>query len=220
MSASLRDAARAALIALQRENPLGWAGTIEALKAALAEKEPEMPSDTRYTVAVEGQAPTYWDNIHDAITNAQRAVYAGADNTWHAINDLQAGRIAEWSYGFSAVRIYPPQKQVEVSMYGKSIESEPVAWMCGGSLFHSLDAIPANLLPPVGDIVPLYTHPPRREWQGLTDDERLDAFDAYCEQTSEIRSRFRAAWSYAEEELDAFDAGWEAAEAALKEKNA
>ena len=27
-----------------------------------------------------------------------------------------------------------------------------------------------------GDGVPLFTHPPRREWQGLTDDERHDVF--------------------------------------------
>ena len=78
-------------------------------------KEPEhepvaiMPSNTRYTVEVEGRGQTYWDNIHDAITNAQRAVYSGPDNTTRALDDLKAGRIAEWSYGFSAVRIYPPQ---------------------------------------------------------------------------------------------------------------
>ena len=24
------------------------------------------------------------------------------------------------------------------------------------------------------DVIPLYTHPPRREWVGLTDDERTD----------------------------------------------
>ena len=82
---------------------------LEALEAALAQQaEPvrEMPSNTRYTVAVEGQALTYWDSVHDAITHAQRAVYAGVDATTRAIDDLRAGRLAEWSYGFSAVRIY------------------------------------------------------------------------------------------------------------------
>lgn len=87
------------------------AKAMDALQAALAEPEQEMPSDTRYTVAVEGQAPTYWDCMHDAMTNAQRAVYSGVDNTTRAIDDLKAGRIAEWSYGFSAVRIYPPQSK-------------------------------------------------------------------------------------------------------------
>lgn len=33
---------------------------------------------------------------------------------------------------------------------------EPVAWLCAGSLFHSYDAIPSRLLPPVGKPVPLY----------------------------------------------------------------
>ncbi len=74
-----------------------------------ATKRQTMPSETRYTVAVEGAAQSYWDNIHDAITAGQRAVYAGPDATIRALDDLKAGRIAEWSYGFSAVRIYPPQ---------------------------------------------------------------------------------------------------------------
>ena len=68
------------------------------------------PSDTRYTVCVEGHGLTYWDNMHDAITHAQRAVYSGPTDTTRALDDLKAGRIAEWSYGFNAVRIYPPQK--------------------------------------------------------------------------------------------------------------
>jgi hypothetical protein len=68
-----------------------------------------MPSETRYSVHVEGHGTTYWDNIHDAITHAQRSVYSGPTNTTRALDDLNAGRIAEWSYGFSAVRIYPPQ---------------------------------------------------------------------------------------------------------------
>jgi hypothetical protein len=92
-----------------------WSKAIIAIREALAEQpaqqEPvrEMPSNTRYAVAVEGHALTYWDNVHDAITNAQRAVYAGPDATCRAIDDLKAGRLAEWSYGFSAVCIYPPQ---------------------------------------------------------------------------------------------------------------
>ena len=72
----------------------------------------EMPSNTRFTVHVEGQGNTYYDNIHDAMTYAQRFVYASVDATTRALDDLKAARIAEWSYGFSAVRIYPPQKTV------------------------------------------------------------------------------------------------------------
>lgn len=75
-------------------------------------KSAPMPSNTRYMVVVEGTSIRYYDTIHDAITHAQQAVYAGPDNTIRAIDDLKAGRIAEWSYGFSTVRIYPPQKKV------------------------------------------------------------------------------------------------------------
>lgn len=81
----------------------------EALEQPEQEPVATMPSNTRYTVAVECRGLTYWDNIHDAITNAQRAVYSGPENTTRALDDLKGGRIAEWSYGFSAVRIYPPQ---------------------------------------------------------------------------------------------------------------
>jgi hypothetical protein len=36
-------------------------------------------------------------------------------------------------------------------------QSEPVAWLCCGSLFHSYDAITSSMLPPMGRPVPLYT---------------------------------------------------------------
>lgn len=67
-----------------------------------------MTSNTRFTVAIEGQGVQYFDNVHAAIMTAQRAVYAGPSETTRALDDLKAGRIAEWAYGFSAVRIYPP----------------------------------------------------------------------------------------------------------------
>jgi len=115
----LRAAAQMALEALLA-NQARWSekdAAIDALRAALAEPErkpepTEMPSNTRYTVEIEGHGRTYWDNIHDAITNAQRAVYASVDATTRAVDDLRTGRIAEWSYGFSAVRIYPPSNHI------------------------------------------------------------------------------------------------------------
>jgi hypothetical protein len=92
-------------------------------------QEQQMPSSTRFTVHVEGHGVTYWDNIHDAITYAQRAVYAGVTNTTRALDDLKAGRFAEWSYGFSAVRIYPPQNSLSPQP-----EQEPQRWavFCAG----------------------------------------------------------------------------------------
>jgi hypothetical protein len=37
--------------------------------------------------------------------------------------------------------------------------AQPIAWLCCGSLFHAYDAIPANMLPPMGSPVPLYAAP-------------------------------------------------------------
>jgi len=50
-----------------------------------------------------------------------------------------------------------------------AVLAEPVAYLCGGSLFHSRAAIPSRLLPPVGIVVPLYTHPASQARSPLTD---------------------------------------------------
>ncbi len=87
-------------------------------------------------------------------------------------------------------------------------EQEPVAWMV-----YTLDGKSAFVTDNPADFgdqhraLPLYTHPPRREWQGMTDDE-LTALGI-------VHSR------YQEESLET--GGWfdfaRAIEAALKEKN-
>ena len=77
-------------------------------------------------------------------------------------------------------------------------EQEPVAWRVGKSYWTSYDEIPARLLPPMSNPQPLYTHPPRREWQGLTEEE-IRALWASHDKTGEQITR--------------------AIEAALKEKN-
>lgn len=53
-------------------------------------------------------------------------------------------------------------------------EQEPVAWEFAGALFHDRDEVfswykrgDVSNIPPL----PLYTAPPQREWQDLTDDE-------------------------------------------------
>lgn len=95
-------------------------------------------------------------------------------------------------------------------------QQEPVAVIhVDGSFVHVEWRIKA---PDVAQM-PVFCSPPRREWRWLTDEQRLDAFGAYLEQTSEERARFRTALSYSEEERESFDAGWAAAEAALREKN-
>ena len=50
-------------------------------------------------------------------------------------------------------------------------EQEPFAWMSiGGSIWRNKGR---------DDDIPLYTHPPRREWRGLTDEEIEDCWDGY-----------------------------------------
>ena len=46
---------------------------------------------------------------------------------------------------------------------------EPVAWMYNGNL-HEFD--PSDWA--VNKVTPLYTAPPQREWQGLTDEDRQE----------------------------------------------
>jgi isopentenyl diphosphate isomerase/L-lactate dehydrogenase-like FMN-dependent dehydrogenase len=151
------EAMKQALDALEAHADFGIKSdkAITSLRQAIAEaekQEPEapMPSNTRYTVEVEGQARTYWDNIHDAITNAQRAVYASVDAITRAIDDLKAGRIAEWSYGFSAVRIYPPhnyttpQPQPKREWVGLTDEDD-IDWDGTGNLKQLVEAVEAKL---------------------------------------------------------------------------
>jgi hypothetical protein len=47
------------------------------------------------------------------------------------LDDLKAGRIAEWSYGFSAVRIYPPQKVFDAYEQGiqEGMKRERALWL-------------------------------------------------------------------------------------------
>ena len=53
-------------------------------------------------------------------------------------------------------------------------EQEPVAWFVEGSTYHSHEvALKMNGNVQQG-ILPLYAHPPRREWRGLTDEEAKD----------------------------------------------
>jgi len=78
-------------------------------------------------------------------------------------------------------------------------EQEPVAWRSQNATppggFVIFQQYPQGLADLGGTIEPLYTHPPRREWQGLTEEEA-----AACWSTSAVET-------------------WKAIEAALKEKN-
>jgi len=54
-------------------------------------------------------------------------------------------------------------------------EQEPVAWQWLNTA-HFRKKLPADAEP--GAWNPLYTHPPRRDWRGLTEEEISDIFEA------------------------------------------
>ena len=64
----------------------------------------------------------------------------------------------------------------------------------------------------IGDVKPVYTAPPKREWQGLTDEEvSLMAFNECAEDWNDLR--FKNCW------IGGYNAGSCATQAKLKEKN-
>jgi hypothetical protein len=99
----------------------------------------------------------------------------------------------------------------------------PYAWMAvGGTIWRRKTS---------EDDVPLYTRPPRREWQGLTEEDvaqnlrsRHDAAKLLEERRQEITQPRREWQSLSEEEIDRWTPEIHpvirAVEAALKEKNA
>jgi hypothetical protein len=78
-------------------------------------------------------------------------------------------------------------------------EPEPVAWMHPER--NTYTGAPAMSITPKEDWIPLYTSPPQREWQGLTDEEM---FALWVKCPAETEDRFAFA---------------RAIEAKLKEKN-
>jgi hypothetical protein len=80
-------------------------------------------------------------------------------------------------------------------------EPEPVAWLKKDRSSIEVSIMSAEYMKNAG-FEPLYTAPPQREWQGLTEAERLDILDA--ELTAQTTEHFALA---------------QATEAKLKEKN-
>jgi hypothetical protein len=64
-------------------------------------------------------------------------------------------------------------------------------------------------------VTPLYTAPPQREWQGLTDEEMSEAMDYWSDP---VRSAYGGAHSADGEYIGMIDT-WRYIEAKLKEKN-
>jgi hypothetical protein len=106
--------------------------------------------------------------------------------------------VDEWHADHGSVRMVSLMMALEDALAEQ--EAEPVAWMSmsdDGSDLLSF-AKPADDPRPV----PLYTHPPRREWVGLTEEERIKAIESVYERLPFDIRKARAI------------------EAALKEKNA
>jgi hypothetical protein len=93
-------------------------------------------------------------------------------------------------WGRVAARQSDKIKQLETALAAlKQPEQEPVAWQ---GVYDKTDLFYRK--PPQADVRPLYTHPPRREWQGLTDEEREKAirWAIDLESTSYSRTLARA----------------------------
>jgi hypothetical protein len=96
-------------------------------------------------------------------------------------------------------------------------EQEPVAWMFDWDVYDPTNSGPdfSQTKPNDGKTwTPLYTHPPRREWQSLTDEEmhglyRRAGLEAYYPRDGAVQYEYERR----------FDAYARAIEAALKERN-
>lgn len=94
-------------------------------------------------------------------------------------------------------------------------EAEPVVWCdlaLDGRSVATFDGEPCIMVGRIGNDChphPLYPHPPRREWKGLTDEEIADAIRPLC---GENESVLRQLIDFSIDE-------YRAIEAALKEKN-
>jgi hypothetical protein len=146
---------------------------ITALKAAL--EQPEQAELDAYSYASR-LAIAIWEKHYKAT-----AV------NWKPLPDLIGvlSQIDNMTPGLTHQQAQPEQDVPEKDCGNM----EPVAWMYEGirhdGTAHGphlvwkteyMDAMSANK---GAKAVPLYTHPPRREWQGLTDEEIEDCWDGY-----------------------------------------
>jgi hypothetical protein len=126
--------------------------------------------------------------MSDLRTAAQQALEA-----WEHIN----------KYGFVLADYEGPMEQAITALKAalEQPEQEPVAWMTPGQDLHLNNSEGFRF----SDWTPLFTHPPRREWRSLSEEEIKNAVGASAEfwATSALWIKSVA----------------RAAEAALKEKN-
>lgn len=76
-------------------------------------------SDTRYSVIVDGMVRRYYDTPDEALDFGRHAVYLASERLPDMEQLLRLGQIAEWSYGFTSVQVWPPQRRVDPALEGE-----------------------------------------------------------------------------------------------------
>jgi hypothetical protein len=189
MTDKLRQAAEMALEALERSMEAGMTGikvdeAISAIRTAL--KKPLKRSDL-YRVAVAVR-----DECHKA--------WVSQMENWRSDIDVQ--NIIETTIGNQALNQLPDTtKMIEEPPNSTTdvVESEPVAWGMQNADGQITDVITPEEHDRIeGDYtIPLYTAPPKREWQGLTDEE----IEEGAKQSWVSRSAFESSVWWAEAKL-------------------
>ena len=183
----------------------GWWAAMEAKEKEQPEQEPvamlwKVRKALALASAICDRVPNRWHHTHEigsAEADIGDMVNAHPDGThgYRLIQEAEAELVAYLTTPEAA-----PQRQSEP-------EQEPVAWIQSNHLQKAqrepflCRVEPTQRLP---DFVPIYTNPPRREWQGLTEEEIWKLY--YDERVPEG------------ERCDRVDFA-RAIEAALKEKN-
>jgi hypothetical protein len=168
----LKKAAQQALEALDSEHPDIQLLAAAALRAAL-EQQTQTPCD----IAEDGvcevidccrNRPQILEALEIGYDSAQaeaaqyHAAMAGYRPERHAEMDANVAKIAKAITAVKAALEQPEQEPVA-----------PYAWMAvGGTIWRRKTS---------EDDVPLYTAPPRREWQGLTEEDMEDLLPLYSD---------------------------------------
>ena len=158
----------------------------EALRQALAQPEQKTPLKVlNLTVFTENRLRN--GRVYDVET-----LQAMTSRDILAIPDMGKKALKEVLEALDVYAVNMSQERVDETAKG---ENEPVAWMWkDGTITNDQDRAD-------GTWQPLYTAPPKREWAGLTDSDKQEAFD----ETQEASGGF---WEFADY-----------LEAKLKEKN-
>ncbi len=156
--------------------------------------------------------------MNDLRTAAQQAL--------EALKKLQGGCTDSDDGTVEAITVWCPEVIENLEAALEQPEQEPVAWMiwCHGlgpaglfehKQFAELEFEGRNKdYPDEGrKLLPLYTHPPRREWRGLTEEEIIDA-------VRESDLDWHQGWTLEDGEPNRYTQLTRAIEAALKERNA